>query len=91
MFVDVVVCKHENDNRPFLFQAPAWSHLENGDSVIVDTRNGERRATVQAVCTVETGTEAWICLVMAAKATLPLRKVIGKIRVDKFAYEESEA
>ncbi len=90
-YVDVVVCKHDGDNKPYLFEAPAWSGLENADKVLVDTCNGERSAVVQSVCTIRPGTEAWVCLLMAARATQPLRKVIGKIQLVKFDYSEDEA
>ena len=88
MYLDLVVCKHDGDNKPYLFAAPAWSHLGKGDKVVVDTRNGIKAATVHAVCTVEQGSEAYVCLAVATGAKEPLRKVIAKTVYAEFCYPE---
>lgn len=90
MYIDLVICKHDGSNKPFLFQAPAWSRLSNGDSVIVDTCHGKQTATVQAVCTVERGSQEYVCMMMAAKATHPLRKVLSRVYYADFSYPEEE-
>lgn len=88
MYIDLVVCKHDGDNKPYLFAAPAWSHLRKGDKVIVDTCHGNKAATVHAVCTTEQGSEAYVCLAVATGAREPLRKVIAKTVYADFYYPE---
>lgn len=89
MFVDLVVCTHDDDetSKLYLFQAPAWSRLKYGDRVIVDTRHGKSRATVQTAITMEQGSEPFKGMVLIAGATLPLRKVLGKYEFFDFAYD----
>ena len=50
-FVQFVVCQHNGDNKKYLFYAPAFSDIKIGDDVLVDTKFGEKKATVIAVCT----------------------------------------
>ena len=45
-YIDVVICQHDGCGQRFLFQAPAWSGIQAGQRVVVDTKHGERRATV---------------------------------------------
>lgn len=87
-YIDLVLCQHPNDNRNFLFVAPAWSRLQRGDNVMVDTRNGKCLAIVQDTALVEKDSDLYIFIVTASKATLPLKKVISKIEYHEFEYEE---
>lgn len=90
--IDLVLCEHDlNKGQKFLFQAPMFSCLKNGDKVMVDTKYGERVATVVASCSVGEGTEQYEMIVQACGASEPLKKVISKITYRKFEYEgESE-
>ena len=93
--IDLVLCEHINifpsgKSRKFLFQAPAFSWLEKGDKVLVDTQYGESDAEVLRVCTVREGTDQYDMIVACAGATEPIRKVIGKTVLTKFDYKEGE-
>ena len=87
-----VVCQHTGDSKKYLFYAPAFSYIEKGDEVLVDTQFGPRRATVLAVCTVyEDDTDAERALrALAGAEDKPIKRVIGKIQLTKFDYSEDE-
>lgn len=87
MYIDLVLC--EQCGRNFLFQAPAWSGLKKGDSVVVDTKFGERPADVVAVMTIDGENEEAMNFMRAATgAHLPLRKVIRKAVFIELKYAE---
>ena len=93
--IDLVLCTHINilpsgKSGKFLFQAPAFSWLEKGDKVLVDTQYGESDAEVLHVCTVREGTDQYDMIIACAGATEPIRKVIGKTVLTKFDYKEGE-
>ena len=46
-YIDLVICESFNGKREF-FQAPAFSHLENGEMVIVECAAGEGLTNVVA-------------------------------------------
>lgn len=87
--IDLVLCTH-NKTRKFLFQAPAFSCLEKGDKVLVDTQYGESDAEVLCVCAVREGTDQYDMIIACAGATEPIRKVIGKTVLTKFDYKKGE-
>lgn len=89
-YIDLVVCKHYGNDTPFLFQAPAWSHLKEGDRVVVDTRKGEHEATVVFSDCVDVESDEMNLAICASNATLPLRKVLKKVVYREFEYKEDE-
>jgi len=90
MFVDLVLCKHidDLDGHIYLFYAPAFSGLKKGDSVIVDTKYGQKLAEVKDIETVDTKLPVYDFIVTAAGATKPLRKIIYRVINDELEYEE---
>lgn len=90
MYVDLVLCKFEGTPKKYLFKAPFASYISKGDEVVVETKKGEQRATVVAVCSTEEGGEAFDCLVQVTGATLPLKKVVAKMFYQKIDYKEGE-
>lgn len=90
--VDLVLCERGlHSGQKFLFQAPAFSWLENGDRVLVDTEHGESDAAVVSVCTVNIASEQYDMIMQACGVSEPLKKVISKITYRKLEYEgESE-
>ena len=40
-YVQFVVCQHIDDSKKYLFYAPAFSNIEKGDEILVDTQFGE--------------------------------------------------
>lgn len=91
-YVQFVVCQHTGDSKKYLFYAPAFSDIKEGDSVLVETQLGRRRATVLAVCIIfDTGTDVERTLrVLAGVEDKPLKRVIGKYQFVKFNYSEDE-
>ena len=80
-YIDLVVCEHDNCQGRFLFSAPAWSHLEKGTRVVVETKKGEQLATVVTSATFankETDSETAFVLT-AMKASWPLKRVKCRI------------
>lgn len=90
--IDLVLCSHTlQGGQKFLFQAPAFSCLEKGDRVLVDTNGGDRDAYVMCACTVRENTDQYDMILKCAGATEPIRKVIGKTVLTKFDYKEGES
>lgn len=89
-FVQFVVCQHNGDNKKYLFYAPAFSYIKIGDDVMVDTKFGEKKATVLAVCTSSSDNLERVLRVLAGAEDKPLKRVIGKYQFAKFNYCEDE-
>lgn len=89
-FVQFVVCQHTDDSRKYLFYAPTFTDIKKGDEVLVDTKYGERKATVLAVCTTSSDDVDRILRVLAGAEDKPLKRVIGKYKFTKFDYREDE-
>ena len=94
-FVDLAICQHDNDTRKFLFQVSCYE-ISVGDRVIVETKNGNKYATVIAKHTVYNEPdkdEEYRFIVEAMSATLPLKRVLTKVReidIDWSDYETEE-
>lgn len=88
MYIDLVLCVHSENGRPFLFSAPAWSYLKSGDEVIVEARAGLAKATVIDCRTVENDSDELMFCVECAGATLPLKRVMRKVTYREFTYPE---
>ena len=92
-FIDLVVCQHDNSNAKFLFRAPCYE-VYAGDRVIVETKNGNKYATVVATHSVYNKPdtdEEYKFIVHVMDATLPLKRVLTKVReidIDWSDYEE---
>lgn len=91
-YIDLVLCVIDSGERE-LFCAPQFSHLEEGQMVVVDTDDGEMTATV--IKSVSLGKydneELDFILKLAGKEVKTLHRVISKIRFDKLLFEEEEA
>lgn len=89
--IDLVLCSHTlQGGQKFLFKAPAFSLLEKGDKVLVETKYGDRDASVMCACTVRENTDQYDMILKCAGATEPIRKVIGKTVLTKFDYKKGE-
>lgn len=89
-FVQFVVCQHTGDSRKYLFYAPTFTDINKGDEVLVDTKYGERKATVLAVCTTSSDDVDRILRVLAGAEDKPLKRVIGKYEFTRLEYSEDE-
>lgn len=85
-YVDLVTCKQEHGI--WLFYAPAFSYLHEGQELVVDTQCGEQPATVISAYTVEKDSDLYNFIIKATGATLPLKKVLSKVNYKKLEYEE---
>ena len=84
-FIDLVLCRFDEDGENRLFYAPAFSWLQKGDVVVVDSiENWERTATVVAVLTVGKDDSKTIDFVLNASKT---NQILGKVR-SKLSYVE---
>ena len=86
MYIDLVLCKQRNGQ--FLFYAPAWSHLEEGTDVELDTKYGVQRGEVLKSVTVEQGSKEFDFVIMATNATLPLKRVLAYYTKHEIVYKE---
>ena len=89
-FVQFVVCQHNDSIKKFLFYAPFCATIKSGDEVLVDTRFGEKMATVLAVCNSTSNDVEQVLRVLAGAGCEPLKRVIGKYDFTKFNYREDE-
>ena len=91
-YIDLVACKHANNDKVFLFQAPCFSHLVEGDKVIVETRYGNAEAEVIRSYVVGTDDDELIDMFIALSgAKKPIRKVLKKIIYKEYEYKEEES
>ena len=88
-YIDLVAVVNQAGQRPFLFQAPAWTYaLKPGTEVVVETVNGEKKGVVVDSITVRIGREELDFIVKAMNATLPLKKVLGVLEYTELKYPE---
>ena len=87
MYVDLVLCKHDGDPKPYLFYAPAFEHLKDKE-VIVETKHGLAKAVVIDSISIDPTTDNFNFVLKLAGATKPLRKVVSIIRYHELNYNE---
>lgn len=90
MYIDLVLAQHESSEKPYLFKAPGFCHLEAGDEIICETKKGKNKAVVKSCITINTNLEekAYEMILAAAGATEPLKKVLSKVEYKDFTYTE---
>lgn len=83
--IDLVICNCAG--HPHLCNAPAWSGLEKGDTVITD---GDNKATVIDVLTTVPDREEYkFIMAMAAVANmLPIRKIKSRVIYEVMNYSD---
>lgn len=89
-YIDLVLCRHAESGKPFLFRAPFCSGVEKGDNVIVETKRGESPAEVIAVQRTSVGDKEYSFAVLAAGATEPLKRVKKIVTYTTLVYEGEE-
>jgi len=85
-YIDLVLVKHPNNGNVFLFEAPQFSSIKAGDTVLCDTQYGEALGKVEDKKTVNESEIQFI--VKSAGATLPLKRIIGTF--DQIKYTETQ-
>ena len=90
MYVDLVVVRHNgSDTSPYIFMAPKFSRLAEGDMVQVETCKGTTEGTVLASCTVQDDSDEYKCFGIMAKMK-PFKKVLKVYRAHNLVYEEEK-
>lgn len=90
-YVDFVLCKHENSDKTYLFRAPAFSGLKKGNQVIVDTKYGQKIATVVSSVLVDVENEPMIDFIMnATHAESDVKKVLSKVVYQEMDYSKED-
>lgn len=92
--IDLVLCNCSG--HVHLFNAPAWSGLENGDMVITEPYNchsathGDNSAVVMDVFTTVPDREEYkfITAMAAAAGMLPIRRIKSKVTYDNMDYSD---
>jgi hypothetical protein len=88
-YFDFVLCTVEDSQKTYLFHAPAYSSLEKGDPVIVETVNGNKQGTVIGCMTLCKDEVDKIDFIMnATGASKDVKKVLSKIEFKSFKYKE---
>ena len=88
-FMDLVICKHDNNSKVFIFRAPAWTGLKKGDRVLVETKKGEAEATVEKTYTVDVSNkDSFEFILMAGGVSLPLKRVLKRVMFIELDYKD---
>ena len=91
-YIDAVLVKHPSCDKLFLFQAPAFSYLNEGNNVICETKvSPEAEGEVVAIRTVEKNSAELQFIAKCSGATLPLNKIKAIVRVSELKYEDEES
>lgn len=87
-YVDLVIVKQ--NGGVYVFTAPAWSHLEEGDRVVVDTKYGRQEGIVfGSITTSEDLNEPEAQLIMRLlQATTPIKHVLARVVEKEFQYDD---
>ena len=81
----------QRDGKRELYRAPAWSHLEKNDEVIVETDEINNTALVLATQTLGNDEQEKIDFIMQATgASEDVKKVLAKVQLKTFDYEEDD-
>lgn len=91
MYIDLILCKSEQSDKPILFRSPAFSNLKKGDAVICENGfGGECWMYVISKYTVDPASEEFAFICKANRAVMPLRKVLKMVEYSNLNYENEE-
>lgn len=84
--IDLVICNYSG--HVHLCNAPAWSGLEKGDTVITDGDN-KKTTVIDVFTTVPDREEYKFIVTMAAAAgMLPIRRIKSRVTYDQMDYSD---
>lgn len=89
LYITLVVCKMEN-GKNYLFYAPPFNEFREDECIVVNTKNGEKVASVVTYCMVESGSDTEEALRKLCNAKGKLQKVLGRVRYVAFEYERED-
>lgn len=89
-YVDFVLCTRIQGGAQTLYYAPAFSHIEKGDLVLVETEDGKSTSDVVASVTVDTKDQAMIDMIMRLYGAKPdtLKRVSARVTFHELDYSE---
>lgn len=93
MFIDLVIVSYPVSTRVDLFEAPAFTHLEQGDEVLVqevENYAGKRHGIVVDSVTVTKDDDKYNFILNAMHAEKPLQRVLSKIVYREIDWKEDE-
>lgn len=88
-YVDLVICKKDDDEKPMLFRAPRFSGLKEGERVITEN---DLCLTVERSYSARTDDpyDELNFILHASGAELPLKKIVSRVVIQTLEYEEDE-
>lgn len=90
-YIDLVLVRHHESPKKYLFRAPAFSHLVEGDAVFCETSKGEMLGEVLAVKTVNVDDGETLEFIReSTNAHFPLKRITGKLVLNQFNYSEED-
>ena len=91
MWIDLVSVNFGRTQKNYLFYAPEYSRIVEGDEVICDTAIGPQRGTVVAV-TMSSGLDEEKCMfaIKSMGATLPLKRILTVFKRKDLDYLDNE-
>lgn len=89
---DMVLVKFPEGTNVYAFEAPEFSGIKEGDEVLVDSLNKEKRGTAIAVrhFNMNYDDTEFKFVVEAVRASIPLKRVIAKFTREDMKYKEEE-
>lgn len=91
-YIDLVVVRHPNDDRDFVYQAPSWSDLKEDDEVVCEAEGMPLYGLVKKTCHADFDFHAdeISVILYLAKAEMPLKRILSKVTYKEFEYSEDE-
>ncbi len=90
-YMTLVLAKHTGNDKVYLFMAPTGAYFEDGQRIIVETKLGNSGAVVVGSDSYNTiDSKITQMLIAATGATLPLKKVVGKVVPIEWPEDEEE-
>lgn len=86
LYITLVVCKMEN-GKNHLFYAPPFNEFREDECIVVNTKNGEKVASVVTYCMAESGSDTEEALRKLCNAKGELQKVAGRFIYQRFDYK----
>ena len=88
MFIDLVIVQFPVDKNKYLFQAPAFTHLAQGDEVLVETTR--QIGTVLDSCTLTLDDDKYNFVCNALGVLKPLPKIKSIVTYKDIHWEATE-
>ena len=85
-YICIIVGHHQGSDKKYVWRAPKFSDIQVGDLVLVDTKNGEAVAVVDAVSTLDTNGEAGLITTYLDTDLQGIRVVIGVYKLKKMRW-----